>query len=251
MNHFFSGSLGCFFSLLLLCSCHPEYSNEIKTTLEAVSTGTLNKDNAGNCLPITVVGTYLAGIPLADSDYLQLDVRINHPGKYLITTDTVNGYWFSASGNLTHTGSVSLRLIAQGIPLSPGTNTFNIFFDSSICQAFVPVGIYVIPPAVYTVQGAPGSCTNPVLAGNYLKGMPLDSSNQVILLVNVSVPGKYTLSTNSSDGFGFSAAGQFFNKGLQMMVLYAKGTPAAAGSYVFTLRGNASACSFTVAVTGP
>ena len=97
----------------------------------------------------------------------------------------------------------------------------------------------------YTFAGAPNACTSPALHGNYVQGTGTDSSNYIIITVNVDSIGTYTVSTGSSNGIVFSGTGSFDSTGTQTIRLQANGTPQNAGTYQFAVGTNG--CSFPIA----
>ncbi|CAN5479103.1 hypothetical protein BH11BAC3_BH11BAC3_00330 [soil metagenome] len=102
--------------------------------------------------------------------------------------------------------------------------------------------------AVYTFSGAGGPCTGSIVSGNYYSGVVLSSTNTVLLEVNVTTPGTYTVTTNTVDGITFAAAGTFTNNGIQTMILTGEGTPLATGNFVF-IPPVGNGCSFNISVT--
>lgn len=104
--------------------------------------------------------------------------------------------------------------------------------------------------AVYTMVGAGGACLGSAVNGNYTTGTALDAGNTVVLQVDVSTPGTYSITTAAQDGFSFSGSGTFTTTGAQTVTLTGNGTPAAAGSFSFSTPAS-SICSFTVTVTTP
>ncbi len=133
------GSLAYSFALVMalfsLFSCKKEYSYEGGP----LSSGYLIKDINNNCSLTTVMGNFVAGKNLTDSNFLQIEVHVSRAGPYNITSDAVNGYSFTSSGNFTDTGTMSVKLPANGRPLSFGTNLVNLQYDSSVCQVQVIV----------------------------------------------------------------------------------------------------------------
>ena len=101
--------------------------------------------------------------------------------------------------------------------------------------------------AVYTLDGAPGGCTTPVITGNYLVGTALGAGNTVVLTVNVTTVGTYTISSGTANGISFSGSGTFLITGSQIIVLTGSGTPAAAGTNSFSPGTNG--CSFQITTT--
>ena len=121
------------------------------------------------------------------------------------------------------------------------------------CQKeFVIDGIVPPPvtgPAVFTWEGAPGTCATAIVGGTYAAGLTLDSTNKVSIVVNVTTVGTYSVTTDTSNGIKFSATGAFTAVGPQTMVLYGSGTPLNAVAAIFS--AGANACSFTVTSGAP
>src|SRR5437763_109265 len=65
------------------------------------------------------------------------------------------------------------------------------------------------PLAAYSFKGTPGECAEYVLSGNYYKGAPLDSSDNVKVIADVKQAGSYVITTNTVDGISFSSSGVF------------------------------------------
>jgi hypothetical protein len=131
-------SIHFFLSLILLgwfCSCEKEYSFEGGQ----VPSGYLIKDPANNCSLIRVKGNYVAGENFTDSNFLQAQVYVNTAGRYTVTSDFINGYSFTSSGNFNDTGLQIVKLPAIGKPISAGKDVFNLTYGSSICQLEVTV----------------------------------------------------------------------------------------------------------------
>ncbi len=102
--------------------------------------------------------------------------------------------------------------------------------------------------AVYTQDGAPGICTAPVINGSYVTGTPMNGSNTVILLVDVTTPGTYTISTGVVNGVNFTGSGNFITTGQQILSLTGSGTPVSSGTYSY-VPGSGGGCSFNITVT--
>ncbi|MEP7251844.1 MAG: hypothetical protein ABI683_05670, partial [Ginsengibacter sp.] len=93
-------------------SCQKEFSIEVGDTLP----NTLGRGNAGQCLPLTVGGTYFMGKDLGDTNFIEVQVAVNTIGAYTISTETINGYSFSGTGTFSDTGRVLVRLAGTGTP---------------------------------------------------------------------------------------------------------------------------------------
>jgi hypothetical protein len=199
----------------------------------------------GNCTAPVVSGTYASGTALGASNYVDLTVNVTNPGTYTINTNSVNGMSFSASGVFNTIGiNQMVRLNGSGTPTAAGPYTFTPANNGcSFSIAVVPP----LPPATFTYNGAPGNCTGPIINGTYAAGTALNGSNTIILNVNVSVPGSYNVSTNSSNGVVFSASGVFAGMGANTITLTSTNTPGAGGTFSYTPSGG---CSFDVTYTG-
>lgn len=102
--------------------------------------------------------------------------------------------------------------------------------------------------AKFTYSGTPGNCTNTSISGIYQAGSALGISNNITVEVNVTDTGSYSITSTSANGIKFSTAGIFLSKGVQPVVFIGSGTPAAGGSFNFTL-GNAG-CGFSISCSG-
>lgn len=122
--------------LLLIVSCKKETSFEVGKP----SQGSL-QDSLGDCLPKTVVGTYIATKALNDSNFIDVTVNVTQTGHYTVYTDTVNGYSFKATGTFTALGLNTVRMKGAGTPGAEGTDDFIIFYDSTFCD----VSVIVLP----------------------------------------------------------------------------------------------------------
>lgn len=215
-----------------------------------VSAGSLKSNMTRDCLPKKVVGTFFEGKDLGDSNYIEVDVNVTSPGPYLIITDTVNGYSFEGTGIFSSTGSNRVKLAGNGKPIAPGNNSFIVVYDTSSCLIQVNVAPVVgnITPAAFFLQGAPDTCIPAKVLGNYIKNHFLTSEDTVNIGLMVTIPGSYTISTNTVNGYSFSGSGVLARTGLQTITLTARGAPLNAGINIFTVIGS-SGCTFSVTVT--
>lgn len=241
-----------YFGLLIVVisvlSCKKERSLE-NSKLSNTSSGSL-QTSAGECLPKLVKGNYVEGTALAAANSLEVDVDVDQAGSYFITTDTVNGYYFSASGEFTNTGLNTVSLTGKGKPLAEGGDIFTVSYDSTTCTVDVSVlsstaGV----PAVFSLETTGTSCINAVINGDYIKGTALNASNKVDIKVNVITVGSYTVATTATNGMSFSTAGVFTTTGIQVITLTGSGTPVNEGSIAIPVAVANSNCSFTVPVT--
>jgi hypothetical protein len=198
----------------------------------------------GPCAPFTLNGAYAIAVALTGSHNVQVQLNITTAGSYSITTDTVAGFWFSGSGTVL-TGTQTITLNGNGIPVSGGPKTFTVKFGSSTCTFTVNVS----SPASGTLGGSPGACAPITVNGTYTQGIPLTSSNTVQVEVNVTTAGAYSITSNMVSGFSFSASGNFATTGTQTVTLNGNGTPAASGNLNFTVTFGSSTCTFSVNVS--
>jgi hypothetical protein len=239
--------LSLLFLFVGIASCTREESFEVG----AAARGSLQSSTTGECLTKIVVGSFVAGKALTDSNYLDVDVDVATLGAYTIkTTDTVNGYSFSGSGNFTKTGINRIRLAAIGTPLAAREDLFTVQFDTSFCE----VSVTVLPegsnsgPAVFTLLGLGDNCMDAEVKGDYAVGVALDGSNTVAIKVNVTTAGTYTLTTTTVNGFQFSRTATVSSTGDQIITLVGSGTPTADGAAVFSIAAGSTSCNFTVNV---
>ncbi|MBK6990867.1 MAG: hypothetical protein IPH34_03165 [Chitinophagaceae bacterium] len=241
------------FYCLALCTiiavgCQKEFSFEGPNS---PAEGSLQADITGDCLPKTVNGVYEAGKPLvADSNTISVSVNVVTAGTYIVTTDTVNGYFFRATGIFTTPGVNTIKLRGNGTPFATGTNNFVVTFDSTVCD----VQVQVLPagaggPAAFTIQsaGTPANCSGATSAGTYIIGTPLNATNTVTLSVNVTTIGTYNVSSVATSGMTFSVQGAFLATGVQTLVLTGSGTPTGTpGAVTIPITAGSSTCNFGV-----
>jgi len=216
-----------------------------------VSKGSLAKDSNDNCEPIAAAGVYSINQNLSDSNYIEVDVNITSAGSYNITTDTVNGYSFKASGVFTNTGSAHIKLPAFGKPILADTDYFQIRYNESFCETSVRVTDTTLQPAVYDLNSSSGNCMDDTVYGSYIKGIALDSNAIVKIEVNVVSTGTYSITTNVINGYSFSTAGTFLQTGVQSIYLIATGTPLNEETDQFNISTGTSSCDFSINVLTP
>ena len=233
-------------------SCEKEYSYEggpTTGTVGGTAVYTLEGEG-GNCTAPLVNGAYITGIALQPSDNVQLLVNVTTIGTYTLSTSLVNGIQFSTSGNFTVTGLQTITLTGSGTPVSAGTATFTPPVGLG-CTFFVTV--INAPPqiAAFTLEGAPGACSNFKVNGTYTSGMALTSANTVEVMVNVTAIGSYSINTDTSDGISFSQSGNFTVTGIQKVILKGSGTPSIPSILTFTPTTGTSGCTFDLTVLTP
>ena len=243
-------SLLAFAFLIGFTACQKETSFEGDNT---PAEGSLLSDVSGDCLPKTVNGTYVAGTALVPSvNTISCDVNVTKKGPYLITTDTINGYYFSSTGTFTSLGNNTVTLRSNGTPFSAGVNNFIVSFDSTFCDIQVTVqasgggggsnGVFTLVSG-----GTPSNCASAVVNGTYTQNAALTASNTVDVTVNVTTVGAYTL-TATGGGMTFTKSGTFATTGNQTITLTGSGTPTTSGANTVTFAAPNASCSFIVTV---
>lgn len=233
--------------VLIFTACQKETSFEKPIPAE----GSL-QDSFGDCMPSDVNGIYTTGQSLVDSHFVAIWVIVTKPGAYTITTDTVNGYHFKATGTFNAVDTFPVVLKGAGTPSNAGTDRFTVKFNNTFCAFEVDVlqGTGGGNTAVYTLNNSsPGTCSTQV-NGSYAVGTPTNASNSVVLNVNVTTVGSWSITT-SAGGITFSGAGTFVNTGNnQTITLNASGTPTNGGTQNFSVTAGSSTCTFPVTITG-
>jgi hypothetical protein len=228
-------------SFSILFSCQRELS-------PYDSKGFLLKDSNGNCSQVIVHGVYNKDQQLNDSNYIDVEINISSPGSYNLTTDTVNGYYFNATGTISNTGVVHIKLTGSGKPVIDDTDFFTIKYDTSFCEFAVTVFDTTVHEATFTFEGAPDICANDTVYGSYINNVTLDTNDKVKMNLNVTAVGNYNISTNTVNGYAFSASGTLVSTGLQSVLLTASGIPLQKETDVFTVAAGNSSCNFSVNV---
>lgn len=203
--------------------------------------------SGNNCTGVELSGTYMSGVAMGSANTIKIQVTVTEKGSYKLSTAAVNGVTFEASGTFTNTGSQTISLTASGTPESSGQKAFTISDANNKCNfdiTFSPAA----PPAVFTLVGAPDACTSPVINGVFAVNTALSATNTVVLKVNVTTAGSYTITTNTVNGISFSGSGVFSTTGNNISVtLTGSGTPQT--KTTTTLKPNISAsCSFDISV---
>jgi hypothetical protein len=245
-NHFMKTKIGFLafvaLSTMVFVSCQKETSFEQGNTNASV--GSLSVDATGNCLGAVVGGTYYKDTTIKASNYVDVSVEVDTVGTYTITSDTVNGYYFKASGTFNNIGTQVIRLAGGGKPLTPGTNLFTVSYNGTTCEFTVTVTAPAGGSAVFSV-----ACTGATPVGVYKAGTALTSANTITLNVSVTTVGSWSVTTAPAvNGIIFAGSGTFSTTGAQTIILTATGTPTAAGTNNHTVTGATATCTFPVTV---
>ncbi len=186
------------------------------------------------CTNPVIVGNYTPGMTLQASNTVTVNVNVTGLGNYSLSTDTINGISFSASGSFTKTGNQIVILKGAGTPVAARYLSFTIQDGSTKCSFALPV-IDPEPLATYVLEsgfGNPNPCIYTV-QGSYKSNIMLSGTNTLAMRVYITVPGNFTVATNTVNGMIFSYSGTFTTMGSQLITLTGSGTPVNSGKYTF------------------
>jgi len=96
-----------------------------------------------NCAAVTVQGTYTGGLNLNNTHTITVPVNVTQAGTFSVSTATINGIKFSASGSFSSTGQQSITLQGTGIPVNNSTYFYLISAGTATCS--FPVGVISAP----------------------------------------------------------------------------------------------------------
>ncbi|MES2649217.1 MAG: hypothetical protein V4717_20230 [Bacteroidota bacterium] len=238
---FVTGLLFCCIPLLFT-TCAKDYSYEggpvIGTLPPPPPPSTPNAvftlvGSPGPCNGARVYEAFVSGYKLTAGHYLEVNVDVVSIGKFIIKTDTINGFSFAASGEFTTTGIQPVLLAGTGIPVLSRNLIFNINGIASACNFPLTV---LTPglPAIYILEsGNDQGCLESDIAGIYKNGVPLTSENKIKIKVFVTVAGVYTVATKTANGISFASTGEFPAQGSYFIDLVGSGTPTNSGTFEF------------------
>ncbi len=170
-------------------------------------------DSSGNCQSATIRGSFVMDSTMSDSNYALINVNFSGTGKYVISTDTVNGVWFIDSGYVQVAGSKSLKLKAYGTPILPITSNFLVQFNGQFCN----ISINTVAVLDYLPTNAGSTWTYQYLPSLMGNSGPLDAFKTTILAQTIPYNGKnyYQYATNLADTFYFAkdATGTYYEFG--------------------------------------
>lgn len=175
----------------------------------------------------------------------------------------INLKFNNQNGTITNfTGSAPATCTATGNPsytVAPGVYTWQAICGNDTVSATVTVqantcskvevSLPTGPNAQYSLVSSAGTCSNYQVHGTYFAGRAVSpDTNTVVVQVNVTQVGAYTVSTNTVNGYSFFASGVFTSTGVQNVTMKGQGTPVATGSNNFTVTAGSSTCSFPITV---
>ncbi len=87
-----------------------------------------------NCSQTTIDGAYFKGQVLTSSNTVSFKVDVSAAGKYVVTTDTINGINFFGNGVFTNTGIQYIKASGNGTPQDSGIYSFKVKANNNICN---------------------------------------------------------------------------------------------------------------------
>lgn len=215
------------------------------TTVSVFSLG----GTPGSCTGFTSQGIYQVGVPLTSTNTVQMSVNVTVVGTYQIIVPATNGMSFVKEGVFTTLGPQSVTLSGSGTPTTPGTNNLSASNTAGSCI----FTLNVLPSgsgstAVYTLESTTGVCNGAVANGTYTAGVALTPLNNVVVNVNVTTVGTYTISTPVVNGISFSKTGTFTATGSQPVILIGSGIPVSNGTTNLTASTGTSNCTFSITI---
>ncbi|WP_144428957.1 fibrinogen-like YCDxxxxGGGW domain-containing protein [Chryseobacterium sp. StRB126] len=204
--------------------------------------------NIVSCAPPTgPSGTFTAGAALNSNNTYTIVVNVTEIGTYQIIANTSNGFSFNKSGVFSQTGTQTVVLDGQGIPVNgPQSTTVSLNFN----------GIAVNPDCVLPTVNVGGSSTNfnlncsaATVNGTYSTSIALDGTNYIdVPVTSVSTPGTAVVETAMINGIKFSSGSINITSSTTSIRLFGQGVPSNPGTnvYSFTSPGGSSSCSVAI-----
>ena len=97
----------------------------------------------GSCSNTNVIGQYVVGINLDNTNIITLNATVTNLGTWSVTTNTVNGYSFSGNGVFASTGIQQVTLVGTGTPVAEQNDTFTASAYASSCTFSVNISTFV------------------------------------------------------------------------------------------------------------
>ncbi len=197
---------------------------------------------AANVLTVTGTATNCSSSPL------QNGTAIIYTSQNMFYYATIANGTYSAT--ITHCDaidSISVTVIDNASNGVGTSGTVTVSGNSVTVPAVNACGS--TGAAVFTFGNSQGICNMGPLTGFFQAGVPTSGNDVIAVMVYITVPGPYNITTTTINGLTFSGAGVFTNTGQDWVYLTASGTPIAAGAYTFgTLANGITGCEFIISV---
>ncbi|MFT3911677.1 MAG: carboxypeptidase-like regulatory domain-containing protein [Ferruginibacter sp.] len=195
-------------------------------------------------LTITGTATDCNGSPI------QTGTAIIYAGPYnYYSTSIVNGNYSISLTNCSVTDTLNVTAVDYSNGAQGSSGLVHIGGTSITIPAISVCGGG--SAATFTFGDPQGNCLIGILGGAFFNaGVAIAPNTLIDVMVNVSVPGSYNITTPVVNGFSFTGSGTFLNVGQQYVYLVASGTPIAGGNTSFIMQSGAvSACPFEIFVS--
>lgn len=104
--------------------------------------------------------------------------------------------------------------------------------------------------AAGTLLDSLGNCQTAVVKGQFKELETLTDSNYILVKVNFTTQGKYTIFSDTTNGMWFRDSGFAFVQGANTIKLKGKGQPILPGTFTFQINFGNSACLVNITTTG-
>ncbi|RYY14813.1 MAG: hypothetical protein EOO04_29635 [Chitinophagaceae bacterium] len=75
---------------------------------------------------------FMPGVPVSGNNKFELKLHVAKKGSWFLSTDTLNGMYYSGQGVFADTGATTISLSAYGKPLLPGSQHLRVTRDSVV-----------------------------------------------------------------------------------------------------------------------
>ncbi|MBI3718372.1 MAG: hypothetical protein HY252_07225 [Sphingobacteriales bacterium] len=217
------------------------FDNNVKGLEPAIYTLIGQPDS---CKDFFADGTYLTNTNLTASNILLIKVNVTGEGTYNITAITKNNFTFTGEGIFSHTGEQTVVLKGTGKPIKEELTSVTVTAPTTSCKCGINVISDQAGKAIFTFDGSPNNCVNMAFNGNYYANVGMDVTNTLVMSVNVTKIGTYSVATNAANGITFSASGAFIKTGPQTITLTASGIPIYSETSAFVPNTGTVSCNF-------
>lgn len=115
------------FASLFFISCEKEYSCEGCGGVLVTDAATFSfTSGSAGCTGAVATEVFTAGTAVSTANTVTLNVMVDSAGIYSVSTNSVNGISFSASGVFTGSGAKTITLRASGTPVTAGDFNFTV-----------------------------------------------------------------------------------------------------------------------------
>lgn len=210
----------------------------------------------GSCDSLQFEGLYQNEVALDGGNHMTIALHVSKPGAYTVTatTESNNGYYFTASGVFMTTGYYFISIPGAGTPINhtekdPTGDKMKITFNGKVmdkCEKYIDVKDSSKKPAYIM------NCNSITVNGMYTLNKPLDKATNTITVqidindINIAYGATYVIETNTVDGISFKGSG-ILTELLQYVTLYpVEGSvPTSTDDKILTITSNSTVSAAT------